>query len=100
MARVADFETRIVPPEDAASELGTDSYHGLMVNQRSAGLQPAKFVQGMALAAERAGAEVHEGTRVTGIEKNNSHNGSRFIVQTDRGDIFTKEIYPLDLSGL
>jgi glycine/D-amino acid oxidase-like deaminating enzyme len=92
LARVADYESRIVPPEEAATELGTDAYHGLMVNGRSAGLQPAKFVQGMALAAERAGADIHEGMRVTGIEKNVSHNGSRFTVQTGRGVISTKEV--------
>jgi glycine/D-amino acid oxidase-like deaminating enzyme len=92
LARVADYEVRIVPPGEAASELGTDSYHGLMINERSAGLQPAKFVQGMALAAERAGAEIHEGTRVTRIERTASHNGSRFTVRTERGMISTKEV--------
>jgi glycine/D-amino acid oxidase-like deaminating enzyme len=92
LARLADFEVRIVPPGEAATELGTDSYVGLLVNERSAGLQPAKFVQGMALAADRAGAEVYEGTRVTGIEKTASHNGSRFMVRTERGVISTNEV--------
>lgn len=92
LARVADYDVRIVPSEDAATELGTESYFGLMVNERSAGLQPAKFVRGMALAAERAGADIHEGTRVIGIEKNVSHNGSRFTIRTMRGDISTKEV--------
>jgi glycine/D-amino acid oxidase-like deaminating enzyme len=92
LMRVADYETRLVPSEEAAAELGTDFYHGLLVNERSAELQPAKFVQGMALAAERAGAQVYEGTRVTGIEENASHDGSRFRVRTDRGDISTKEV--------
>ncbi len=92
LSRVADYETRLVPPKEAATELGAESYHGLLVNERSAGLQPAKFVQGMALAADRAGADIHEGTRVTGIEKNVSHNGSRFTVRTERGDISAKEV--------
>ena len=93
LAHVVDYEVRIVPPEEAATELGTDAYHGLMVNERSGGLQPAKFVRGMAQAAERAGAEIHEGTRVLGIEKITSHNGSRFRVRTERGDIFTQEVF-------
>ena len=92
LARVADYPVRIVPPEEAATELGTDSYHGLMVNERSAGLQPAKFVRSMALAAERAGADIYEGTRVLGIEKNVSQNGSRFTVRTGRGLISAKEV--------
>ena len=92
LARVADYEVSIVPPEQAVSELGTKFYHGLMVNERSGGLQPAKFVQGMALAAERAGADIYEGTRALGIEKNASHNGSKFTVRTERGNISTKEV--------
>ncbi len=92
LARVADYPVRIVPTEEAATELGTDTYCGLMVNERSAGLQPAKFVQGMALVAERVGADIHEGTRVFGVEKNASHNGSRFTVRTGRGVISAKEV--------
>jgi len=92
LARVADYQVRIVPPDEAASELGTESYHGLLINERSGGLQPAKFVQGMALAAERAGAEIHEGTHVLGVEKKLSQNGSRFTVRTERGDISAREV--------
>jgi glycine/D-amino acid oxidase-like deaminating enzyme len=93
LARLAGYDVRIVPPEEAATELGTESYFGLMVNERSAGLQPAKFVQGMALAAERAGTDIHEGARVLGVEKNISHNGSRFKVLIGRGVISTKEVF-------
>ncbi len=92
LARVADYQVRIVPPAEAAAELGTEAYCGLMVNERSGGLQPAKFVYGLASAADRAGAYLHEGTRVTGIEKNASHNGSRFAVRTERGTVFAKEV--------
>lgn len=92
LARVADYAVQIVSPKDISSELGTDAYYGLMVNERSGGLQPAKFVHGLAAAADRAGADLHEGTRVTGIEKNSSYNGSRFTVRTERGTIFTKEV--------
>jgi glycine/D-amino acid oxidase-like deaminating enzyme len=92
LARVADYQVRLVPPEEVPTELGTDAYHGLMVNERSAGLQPAKFVQGLALAAARAGADIHEGTRVIGIEKSAVYNGSRFTVRTERGTISAKEV--------
>ncbi len=67
--RVANYEVKIIPKNETRSELGTDSYHGLMVNPRSGSVQPAKFVLGMALAAERAGADIHEGTRVLEIPK-------------------------------
>jgi glycine/D-amino acid oxidase-like deaminating enzyme len=93
LARVVDYTVRIVPPQETASELGTDRYHGLLVNERSAGLQPAKFVQGMAVAADRAGADIHERTRATAIERNGSQTGSRFTVYTSRGMISAKEVF-------
>ena len=92
---LADFEVRILAKGEMASELGTDVYHGLMINPRSGSVQPAKFVQGMALAAERAGADIFEGTRVLGVERIGTapaQDGSRFRVRTERGDIAAKEI--------
>jgi len=92
---VANYEVRVLPKNETRTELGTDSYHGLMVNPRSGSVQPAKFVRGMGMAAERAGADIHEGTRVLAIEKivnSPTSDGSRFLVKTDRGDILTKEI--------
>lgn len=96
LAEVAGYEVDIIPKERMASELGTDIYYGLMVNRRSASVQPAKMVQGMALAAERAGADVHEGVRVTGIDRGNGpafHNGNRFTVRTERGPVSAKEVF-------
>jgi len=96
LADVAGYEVDIVPKERMASELGADIYYGLMINRRSASLQPAKFVQGMALAAERAGADIHEGVRVNGIDRLDepaSHNGSRFTVRTERGTVSAKEVF-------
>ena len=93
--QIANYEVRILSKNEIASELGTEAYHGLMINPRSGSVQPAKFVQGMALAAERAGADIFEGTNVIGIERlGNSlaHDGSRFVVKTERGTIAAKEI--------
>ncbi len=92
LARVVEYEVRLVPPEEAASELGTEIYCGMLVNERSAGLQPAKFVQGLALAADRAGADIHEKARVIGIERNVSRNVNGFTVSTERGKLSAKEV--------
>lgn len=92
---VAGYEVRVLEKNEVKSELGTDSYHGLLVNPRSGSVQPAKFVRGMGMAAARAGADIHEGTRVLSIERigdSPASDGSRFLVKTDRGDIRTKEI--------
>ncbi len=94
LANVAGYEVRILPKNEMGVELGTEIYHGLMINERSAGLQPAKFVQGLAMAAERAGAEIHEATRVIGIDRVPvTKNGVKFTVKTDRGTISAKEVF-------
>ena len=95
LKEVAGYDVQIVTKEDTASELGTSAYHGLMVNPRSGSVQPAKFVQGMALAADRAGADIHEGTRALGVERSDEtavRDGVRFTVRTERGDIKAKDI--------
>ncbi|HEY5728671.1 MAG TPA: FAD-binding oxidoreductase [Anaerolineales bacterium] len=92
---VAGYDVQIVTKDESASELGTSAYHGLMINPRSGSLQPAKFVQGMALAAERAGADIHEGTRVLEVERSDAsavRDGIRFTVRTNRGEVKAKEI--------
>lgn len=90
----ANFEVILLPRGEVRSELGTNAYHGLMINPRSGSLQPAKFVRGMAMAAERAGADIHEGTRVFSIQRLSSlaYDGTRFLVRTERGDIAAKEV--------
>ncbi len=94
LASLAGYEVRILPKNDMHKELGTEIYHGLMINERSAGIQPAKFVHGLATAAERAGAEIHEGTRVVGIDRvSPMNNGVKFKVKTGRGTISAKEVF-------
>jgi len=95
LQEVAGYNVQILTKEETASELGTSAYHGLMVNSRSGSVQPARFVQGMALAAERASAEIHEATRVLAIERSEDsaiRDGIRFTVHTNRGDIKAKDI--------
>ncbi len=89
LARDFDHPTRLVPKQEMPSELATEFYHGLLVDERSGGLHPAKYVAGLALAAERAGADLHEGAAVTSIEK----NGGGFTVKTARGAIQAKNVF-------
>jgi glycine/D-amino acid oxidase-like deaminating enzyme len=94
LANVAGYEVRILPKNEMRLELGTEIYHGLMINERSASLQPAKFVQGLATAAERAGAEIYEGTRVIEIDRvPMMKNGVKFSVKTDQGTVSAKEVF-------
>lgn len=92
---VADYDVQIVPKENTASELGTSAYYGMMVNPRSGSIQPAAYVSGMALAADRHGADIHEGVRVLEIDRSGDkalNNGTRFKVRTNRGDVWAKDV--------
>ncbi|MBM4423503.1 MAG: FAD-binding oxidoreductase [Chloroflexi bacterium] len=82
--------TRALPKAEMKAELGAEFYHGVLVDERSGGLHPAKFINGLALAAERAGADLHESTPAASLEKR--ANGG-FTVKTDRGSIEAKEVF-------
>lgn len=93
LREVANFETQLFLKDEARTELGTDAYHGLLVNPRGGSVQPAKFVRGMAEAAERAGADIYEGTRVLAVERvQGSMDGTHFKVQAEAGEIAAKDV--------
>jgi len=88
LEREFDYSTRVVTRENLREELGTDYYHGGLVDERSAGLNPAKYVRGLARAAARAGADLHDATAVTAITK----SSGGFEVKTARGTIHCKDV--------
>ena len=47
---------RAVPPAELRGEIGSGVYHGGLLDQASAAIDPARYVAGLAKAAERAGA--------------------------------------------
>jgi glycine/D-amino acid oxidase-like deaminating enzyme len=64
IARDFNHQLRIVPREDLNSEIGSSIYYGGLVDEDSAGLNPAKYTAGLARAAEHACAEIFENARV------------------------------------
>src|SRR5450432_2578406 len=69
IAREFNHRLRIVPKAELHSEIGSSIYYGGMVDEVSAGLNPARYVAGLALAAMKAGATVLENTRVLKIDR-------------------------------
>lgn len=86
----AEFEhrTELVPKVELPRELGTNVYHGGLIDPLSAGLHPAKLVAGLARCAHAAGVQLLEGTAVQTCQRETSG----FIIQTPRGALFTKEV--------
>src|SRR5882724_1805242 len=54
IGREFNHGVRIVPRDELRTEIGSDTYYGGMVDEISAGLNPARYVAGLAAAAMRA----------------------------------------------
>lgn len=80
--------TRLVAPNAVREELDSPLYHGGVVDDSSAGLHPAKYFDGIAGLASRAGASLHPYTAVTAIER--VEGG--FSVHTVRGKIRARDV--------
>lgn len=88
MAKEFNHDVRLVSPKDLRSEIGTDLYHGALVDEVSGGLNPAQYVAGLADAAVRAGAKLCARARVTKIEREEN----RFFIQTERGNLEAESV--------
>jgi glycine/D-amino acid oxidase-like deaminating enzyme len=89
--------TRIVPPGELGAEIGSRAYHGGLVDEASAGVNPARYVGGLARAAQRAGAQLFDRTPVerisrekvganqTGPHKGRPDKSYPYVVHTPRG---------------
>ena len=88
LARVFDHPVRLVPRAEQWTEIGSDAYHGLMVDERSGALNPAQYVHGLADAAARAGATVVTGAGVAAVQR----QSGGWRVRTDRGEVEAADV--------
>ena len=84
---------RIVPKEQLAAEIGSTIYHGARVDETSAGVNPARYVAGLAQAAMRTGASVFERTRVTDIARSSENGSPGWNVRTSQGKLRAREVF-------
>ncbi len=85
-------DRRIIPKSELPGEIGSDIYFGGMVDETSAGLNPARYVAGLAHAAQRAGACLYDHTRVTSVEPSTNNGARQFRVRTSRGSLTAREV--------
>ena len=90
--REFNHKLQIVEKRDLASEIGSPIYHGGIVDEVSAGVNPARYVAGLGGAAARAGAEIHERTRVVGLQKASQNGGAGWDVTTSRGKLHARDV--------
>ena len=87
IAREFNHQLRVIPRVELADEIGSSIYHGGIVDDSSAGVNPARYVSGLAAAALTAGARIFHNATVQQIAPA-SNNGSRSLtLQTTRGNV-------------
>jgi glycine/D-amino acid oxidase-like deaminating enzyme len=95
LARVFDHQVDLVPRTDQRSELGSNRYFGLLRDERSGAVNPARYVMGLADAARRAGATIVTGVGVQRVVK----NGLAWTVHLESSDQ-RKRPEPLDAEDI
>jgi glycine/D-amino acid oxidase-like deaminating enzyme len=80
--------TRTIPRNELHSEIGSDVYHGGLVDETSAGLNPAQYVVGLAKAAERAGARLCPNARLGRIER----SATGYKLYSERGETTAEKV--------
>lgn len=84
-----DPATRLLSRDELAAEIGSDAFHGAMLYEKSAMMHMGRFVTGLAEAAVRAGAAVHEDARVLEL----SREGGAFRVRTAHGTLKAERVF-------
>ncbi len=92
IAREFNHSLRIVPRTQLRQEIGSDIYYGGLVDEVSAGLNPARYIAGLAVAAQRAGAALFDHTRAEEVQPESENGLRKFRVRTSRGSLAAREV--------
>jgi glycine/D-amino acid oxidase-like deaminating enzyme len=88
LARDFDHHVTLLDRKEQTCELGTSYYRGLLIDERSAALHPAKYVRGLAICASASGAVLVEKTPATKIMR----DGTGFAIVTPQGTIKAENV--------
>ena len=89
-ARHFNHQQRLIPKDQLQSEIGSAIYHGGLVDESSAGVNPARLVAGLANAAERAGAAIFERAHVEEIQREGARG---WKIATQRGTLRAQNVF-------
>lgn len=85
-------ELRILPKSELRAEIGSDLYHGGLVDETSAGLNPARYVAGLAAATKRNSAALFDHTRVKSVRRESTNGKQKFRLLTSKGSLLASEV--------
>ena len=74
--------------DEAAKLIGSERFHGGLVDHRAGTINPMGYVRGLARAAQGAGATVVTGVAAKGLRR----DGARWIIETNRGSVTAKSV--------
>ena len=92
ISREFNHQLRIIPRNELPAEIGSAIYFGGIVDEVSAGVNPARYVSGLARSAQKAGACVYEKARVNHLVRITRSGISGFQLTTAKGTMFAKEL--------
>lgn len=88
LAASVDPEARLVARSELHREVATERYHGGLLFPKSASMHVGRFVRGLASAAARRGAAVHEHAPAMALRK----IADGYSVETPRGKIVARQV--------
>lgn len=83
----AESGLRFVAKKDMPGEIGSERFHGGVVDMRNGYLNPLKLALGEAAAAESLGVKIYEGSEVLSIEPGDARAGRKPRVKTAQGAV-------------
>jgi glycine/D-amino acid oxidase-like deaminating enzyme len=93
IGREFDHSLRVVGRERLRDEIGSDIYFGGMVDEVSAGVNPARYVAGLGVAAMRAGAQICERARLQNIQRESRDGAPGFRLNSSRGGFWARNVF-------
>jgi glycine/D-amino acid oxidase-like deaminating enzyme len=88
LARVFDHRVELVSRSDQRSEIGSDRYYGLSIDDASRAINPARYVHALAMAARRRGACILTGIAVTALAR----ESTGWRVATTSGAVSARDV--------
>jgi glycine/D-amino acid oxidase-like deaminating enzyme len=88
-----NHKLRVVARHELSAEIGSSIYYGGMVDDISAGCNPARYVAGLGRAAMKAGAQIFEHARVNAIERDSRQGEMGWKISTSRGQLWAHEVF-------
>lgn len=82
------YDTELLGPVEMGKEISSARYHGALLDPGACSLHPAKYVRGLAISAQNAGARLLENCEVISLRQ----RMGGFEVRTDRGAVHTRDV--------